>query len=206
MNIPNSIWTLLIGIVLTLVSLWYGQNHGLLPIAASDEAVLVDGLFNAMMTVSVGLFLLVEGVLIYTAFKYRRRPGDNSDAPPVFGNVPLEILWTAIPAIIVMGISIYSFDVYNSIGGFNPHDVHDTPVTQEAVRMPGAAIAATLSDTPPVQVPTSIKKNLSRQGKILPLQQFAMTIKFPRKETLQAQVSFLPQLDRVLIEKVNHLD
>lgn len=149
MNIPSSIWTLIIGIVLTLVSLWYGQNHNLLPIAASDEAVLIDGLFNTMMTVSTGLFLLVEGILIYSAFKFRRRPGDTTDGAPVFGNVPLEILWTAIPAIIVIGISIYSFEIYNSIGGFNPHDVHDAPVTQEAVRMPGAAIAATLSDTPP---------------------------------------------------------
>lgn len=93
MNIPSSIWSLLIGIVLTLVSLWYGQNHGLMPTAASDEAVLVDGLFNTMMTVSVGLFLLVEGVLIFSAFKFRRRPGDDSDAAPVFGNAPLEILW-----------------------------------------------------------------------------------------------------------------
>lgn len=149
MNIPSSIWSLLIGIVLTLTSLWYGQNHGLLPTQASEEATLVDDLFNAMMTISTGLFLIVEGVLIYSAIKFRRRPGDNKDAAPVFGNVPLEILWTAIPAIIVIGISIYSFDVYNSIGGFNPHDVHDTPVTQEAVKMPGAAIAATLNDTPP---------------------------------------------------------
>ena len=149
MNIPSSIWTLLIGIVLTLVSLWYGQNHGLLPTPASDEAVLVDGLFNAMMTISVGLFLLVEGILIYTAFKYRRSPDDNSDAPPVFGNVPLEILWTALPAIVVIGISIYSFEVYNSIGGFDPHGIHEERIEQQAVKMPGAAIAATLNDTPP---------------------------------------------------------
>ena len=148
MNIPNSIWTLLIGIVLTLVSLWYGQNHGLLPTAASDEAVLVDGLFNTMMTVSIGLFLLVEGILIVAAFRFRQRPGDNTDAEPVFGNVPLEILWTAVPAIIVLGISVYSFDVYNSIGGLGLHDRHDTSVTESAVSMPGAAIAATLSDSP----------------------------------------------------------
>jgi len=146
-NIPSSIWTLLIGVGLTLISLWYGQNHGLLPVAASDEAVLVDGLFNSMMTVSVGLFLLVEGVLIVSAIRYRQRPGDNTDGPPVFGNVPLEILWTALPAIIVIGISIYSFEVYNSIGGFSPHDMHE-PVAQEATRMPGAAIAATLNDSP----------------------------------------------------------
>ncbi|BAZ50858.1 cytochrome c oxidase subunit II [Nostoc ellipsosporum NOK] len=154
MKIPSSIWTLLIGIGLTLVSLWYGQNHGLLPTAASDEAVLVDGLFNTMMIISTGIFLIVEGVLIYSAFKYRRRAGDNEDGPPVEGNVPLEILWTAIPAIIVIGISVYSFDVYNEIGGFNPHAVHEAPITQNmSMKMPGAAIAATLNDTPPSTEP-----------------------------------------------------
>ncbi|MEH2386228.1 MAG: cytochrome c oxidase subunit II [Nostoc sp.] len=148
MKIPSSIWTLLIGIVLTLVSFWYGQNHGLLPAAATDEAVLVDGLFNTMMIVSTGIFLLVEGILIYSAFKYRRRAGDNEDGPPVEGNIPLEILWTAIPAIIVFGISVYSFDVYNEIGGFDPHAIHEAPMNQESMKMPGAALAATLSDTP----------------------------------------------------------
>lgn len=161
MKIPSSIWTLLIGIVLTLVSFWYGQNHGLLPAAATDEAVLVDGLFNTMMIVSTGIFLLVEGILIYSAFKYRRRAGDNEDGPPVEGNIPLEILWTAIPAIIVFGISVYSFDVYNEIGGFDPHAIHEAPMNQESMKMPGAAfaqragtaLAATLSDTPPSSEP-----------------------------------------------------
>ncbi|MBW4423152.1 MAG: cytochrome c oxidase subunit II [Nostoc desertorum CM1-VF14] len=154
MKIPSSIWTLLIGIVLTLVSLWYGQNHGLLPAAATDEAELVDGLFNAMMVISTGIFLLVEGIVIYSAFKYRRRAGDNEDGPPVEGNVPLEILWTAIPAIIVIGISVYSFDVYNEIGGFDPHAIHEAPMmNQESMAMPGSAMAATLNDTPPSTEP-----------------------------------------------------
>ncbi len=153
MKIPSSIWTLLIGILLTLVSLWYGQNHGLLPIAATDEADLMDGLFNTMMVVSTGIFLLVEGILIYCAIKYRRRPGDNEDGPPVEGNVPLEILWTAIPAIIVLGISVYSFDVYNEMGGFDPHAAHQAPLQQQSMKMPGAAIAATLNDTQPSTEP-----------------------------------------------------
>ncbi|WP_414756165.1 cytochrome c oxidase subunit II [Anabaena sp. CCY 9910] len=148
MKIPSSIWTLLIGIGLTLASLWYGQNHGLMPVAASDEADLVDGLFNTMMTVSAGIFLIVEGVLVYCVVKYRRRAGDHEDGPPVEGNVPLEILWTAIPAIIVIGISVYSFEVYNDIGGFDPHAGHQAPITQSSMTMPGAAIAATLNDTP----------------------------------------------------------
>ncbi|BAZ88320.1 cytochrome c oxidase subunit II [Dolichospermum compactum] len=144
MKIPNAIWTLLIGIVLTLASLWYGQNHGLLPVAASDEAPLVDGLFNTMMTVSTGIFLIVEGVLIYAVIRYRRRAGDNEDGPAIEGNVPLEILWTAIPAIIVIGISLYSFDVYNNMGGFDPHSAHAAPMMENAMNMPGTAMAATV--------------------------------------------------------------
>jgi cytochrome c oxidase subunit 2 len=49
-SVPSSILTMLAGIALTLVSLWYGQNHGLMPVAASAEASAVDNLFNTMMT------------------------------------------------------------------------------------------------------------------------------------------------------------
>jgi cytochrome c oxidase subunit II len=124
-NIPSNIITLLIGIVLTLASLWYGQNHGLLPVAASEEAAQVDGIFNFMMTIATGLFLLIEGVVIYSAIRFRRRKGDNTDGPAIEGNVPLEVLWTAIPTVIVLVLAIYSFEVYNNMGGLNPMSSHD---------------------------------------------------------------------------------
>ncbi|MFM7408348.1 MAG: cytochrome c oxidase subunit II transmembrane domain-containing protein [Cuspidothrix sp.] len=165
MKIPSAIWTLLIGIVLTLVSLWYGQNHGLLPTAASDEATLVDGLFNTMMTVSTGIFLIVECVLIYAVIRYRRRAGDNEDGLPIEGNVPLEILWTAIPAIIVLGISVYSFDVYNNIGGFDPHGGHGSPMMEESMTMPDRAMAATLNHT---SGKTAIPVQFSEEEKTTP--------------------------------------
>ena len=105
---------------MTLISLWYGQNHGLLPIAASNDAGDVDELFNFMMTIATGLFLLVEGVLIYSIIKFRRQKGDTTDGPPIEGNVPLEIVWTAIPTVIVFILSIYSFEIYNRMGGLDP--------------------------------------------------------------------------------------
>ncbi len=146
MNIPSSILTMLAGIGLTLVSLWYGQNHGLLPVAASKEASDVDALFNAMMTVATGLFLLVQGVLIISAIKFRRRKGDNTDGPPIHGNIPLEIVWTAIPAVIVLVISVYSFEIYNSMGGLDPMAAHDHGTKMAMNR--GAAIAAPLPGSP----------------------------------------------------------
>jgi cytochrome c oxidase subunit II len=137
-KIPSTILTMLAGIALTLISLWAGQNHGLLPVAASHEAELVDGLFNTMMTVSVGLFILVQGVLIIAVFKYRRPAGDETDGPPIHGNIPLEIVWTAIPAVIVLIIGVYSFDVYNAMGGFDPEAADDPGVTQVAMVSDGS--------------------------------------------------------------------
>ncbi len=146
MNIPGSITTLLIGIGLTVISFWYGQNHGLLPVAASEEAVGIDNLFNLMVTIGTGLFLIVQGTLIYSFFKFRRQPDDDTDGPYVEGNIPLEILWTAIPAVIVLIIAVYSFEVYSRIGGLDPmaHSMAHAPATQQVAYGSGAAIAAPL--------------------------------------------------------------
>lgn len=120
MNIPNSITTLIAGIAITLISLWYGQNHGLLPVAASADAKDVDDLFNLMMTIATGLFILIEGVLVICLIRFRRKKDDLTDGPAIEGNIPLEIVWTAIPTVIVFVLAIYSFEIYNKMGGLDP--------------------------------------------------------------------------------------
>lgn len=127
MNIPTPIATLIAGIAVTLISLWVGQNHGLMPVAASEEAAEVDGLFNLMITIATALFILVEGALIVSVFRFRKRKGDETDGPPIHGNVPLEIVWTAIPVVIVLILSIYSFEVYNRLGGLDPMAANGGP-------------------------------------------------------------------------------
>lgn len=119
-QIPASILTLLAGIVITLISLWVGQHHGLLPEQASEQAPLVDRFFSVMVTIGTALFLVVQGALIIFIIKFRRRSGDETDGLPIEGSIPLEILWTAVPAIIVIGLGIYSVDVYAQMGGFAP--------------------------------------------------------------------------------------
>lgn len=116
MKVPTAILTLIVGILITLASFWAGQNYGLLlPTAAAAEAVEIDTLFAAMIAIATGLFLLVQGALLYSFFVFRRRADDKTDAEPVHGNVSLEIVWTAIPAALVLWLGIYSFDVYQSI-------------------------------------------------------------------------------------------
>jgi len=145
-EVPNTITTLIAGVAITLASIWYGQNHGLLPADASAQAPQIDRLFNAMMSISTGLFLIIQGALLVSLFRFRQRKGDNTDAAPVHGNIPLEILWTAIPAGIVLWLAIYSFDVYKAVdsGGLQAmgHMAHAQP--QQVAARSNAAIAAPL--------------------------------------------------------------
>ncbi|MBW4615804.1 MAG: cytochrome c oxidase subunit II [Desmonostoc vinosum HA7617-LM4] len=143
-QIPVSLWTLVAGIAVTAISIWIGYNHTLLPVEASLQAPLVDGFFNVMFTIAIALFLVVEGTIVIFLIKYRHRPGDDTDGVPVEGNVPLEIFWTAIPTLIVLGLGIYSVDVFNQMGGFEPAG-HPHSAAHVA-HMSGSAIAATLDD------------------------------------------------------------
>ncbi|AFY73394.1 heme/copper-type cytochrome/quinol oxidases, subunit 2 [Synechococcus sp. PCC 7502] len=113
MNKPRII-SIVVGLGLIIIaSLWYGQHNGLLPEAAATEALLYDDLFNSLLTIAVAIFLVVQTILIYSIFKFRRRQGDNTDGIPIHDNFLLEIIWTAVPTVLVIWVGIYSFDVYN---------------------------------------------------------------------------------------------
>lgn len=105
--------------VLTLVLLaagyWVGSTADLMPFQASTRSVAVDGLFRILLGVATVIFLIVEGALVYAVLRFRRRAGDERDAAPVHGNTGLEVVWTLIPAVLVTGISVYSFMVLSDI-------------------------------------------------------------------------------------------
>ncbi|NOG50234.1 MAG: hypothetical protein HND48_13000 [Chloroflexi bacterium] len=87
----------------------------LLPVQASGEAEQVDGLFRVLMFLGGIVFLLVQGLLVVTIIRFRRKPGDESDGAHFSSNLTLEIVWTAIPAITIVFLAIYSYNVFVSI-------------------------------------------------------------------------------------------
>ena len=128
MAIPSALVTLLIGMALTLAGLWVGHNVRLLPVDASANAPVYDALFEVLFSIGTILFLGIVGLLLYSLVRFRRRPGDSSDGQAIEGNLPLEIVWTAIPAVVVLFVGIYSYDIYERMGGmasFHDHSVHD---------------------------------------------------------------------------------
>jgi cytochrome c oxidase subunit II len=117
----STITLIVVGICLIIpASLWYGQHNGLLPVAAATEANLYDNLFNSLLTIAAAIFLLVQGILIYSMIQFRRRKGDDTDGEPIHDNFLLEIIWTAVPTVLVIWVGIYSFDVYSVMQNGRP--------------------------------------------------------------------------------------
>jgi cytochrome c oxidase subunit 2 len=88
---------------------WFGD-------AASDEAGPIDTLFDVMIVLSSFVFAIVVVMLGYSVWRYRARPGDESDGEPIHGNTKLEIAWTVIPTVIVLFGAAYSWIVLSDIG------------------------------------------------------------------------------------------
>jgi cytochrome c oxidase subunit 2 len=71
----------------------------------TDFNTSTDALWDTLLAWGTGVFIAVEAALVYTIFRFRRRPGGKTPEQ-VHGNTVLEIAWTAIPAVILIVIAI----------------------------------------------------------------------------------------------------
>ena len=92
-----------LGVTLGLVIDWF-------PPQGSEQAETVDTVWDVLIIASVPVFVLVMTVVLYCVWRYRMKPGEElKDGPPIHGNTRLEIVWTAIPAILLVVLCSYSY-------------------------------------------------------------------------------------------------
>ncbi len=87
---------------------WFGP-------AASEQRGPIDTLFDVMIVLSCLVFAIVMVMFGYAIWKFRAKPGDESDGKPIHGNTKLEIAWTVIPTIIVLFGAGYSWVILDDI-------------------------------------------------------------------------------------------
>ncbi|MGB1000864.1 MAG: cytochrome c oxidase subunit II [Prochlorococcaceae cyanobacterium] len=124
MRIPSAILTLIAGMALVLLGQWVANDVNWLPVSASTNAPVYDELFRVLLAIGTMLLVGMTGVVVYSLIRFRRRDGDQQDGPPVEGNLSLELFWTAIPAVVVLFLGIYSYDIYDRMGGMTDLNAH----------------------------------------------------------------------------------
>ena len=80
---------------------------------ASPPAQSIQNLSMLVLAISGFIFVVVEGVLFYSIYRFRRRQPDGrsdgtTEPPQVYGSAPIEIAWTAAPLLIVVVIVLVS--------------------------------------------------------------------------------------------------
>jgi cytochrome c oxidase subunit II len=69
---------------------------------ASPPAQSIVNLSVLVLAITGFIFLVVEGVFVYAIIRFRRRADARAAEPPqVYGSKPIEIAWTAAPALVV---------------------------------------------------------------------------------------------------------
>ena len=85
------------------------------PEQGSASAHKIDTLYDVLLIASVPIFVLVMTVAIYSVIRFRARPDDMRDGPPIHGNARLEVAWVTIPFLLVTGLAIYAWITLNDI-------------------------------------------------------------------------------------------
>ena len=105
-----------IGVVASALGIALGLAIDWFPTQASEQAERVDTLWDVLIFASVPVFVLVMVIVLYSVWRYRMKPGEEEkDGPPIHGNTRLEIIWTTIPAIILVALCSYSYVVLTDI-------------------------------------------------------------------------------------------
>jgi len=104
-TVPLLILTLIIGggcvAVVALID-W-------LPTKGSVQADNISPLLWFVIWASVVIFTIVVVTVLYCVWRFRARPGDESDGPPIHGNTRLEIVWTVVPTILLAVMAVWAY-------------------------------------------------------------------------------------------------
>jgi cytochrome c oxidase subunit 2 len=116
-----------IGIALSFAIHWF-------PGQASTQAHNTDRLYHVMVIATIPIFVMVVTVILYSVWQFHMKPGEElKDGPPIHGNTRLEVFWTAIPSVLLLGMVGYSFVVL--------HDNEKKPAREIQIEVTGQQFA-----------------------------------------------------------------
>jgi cytochrome c oxidase subunit II len=120
-----------IGIVASIIGVAIALAIDWFPVNAAKSTKKIDTLYDVLLIVSVPIFVLVMTVAIYSVIRFRARPGDMGDGAPIHGNTRLEVVWVAVPTLIVTALAVYSWIVLDDVEAKQPNELHVRVISQQ---------------------------------------------------------------------------
>lgn len=83
------------------------------PMTEQGEKIATQ--YNVVLAIALVIGFGVVGMIMLSAVRYRKKPGDDTLPPQTHGNTTFEIIWTAVPTIIVLALFAMSFVTIRAI-------------------------------------------------------------------------------------------
>lgn len=123
----------LIGVVvLAVVATWASVQIDWFPELISPIDGKIDSVYTALLISSVPFFVIIVAAIAFMLVEFRATGDDDErDGEPMHGSTKLEIVWTVIPTLIVIGLGIYSWVVLDEIEAKQPNELKIGVVGQQ---------------------------------------------------------------------------
>jgi cytochrome c oxidase subunit 2 len=152
-------------ILVTFASFWMAkQSYSWFPPEAAAEAKLQDDLFSLFTGLGTFIYLGVIGPFLYSLVFHRASKYDMSDGPPIEGNTWLEIVWTAVPLVLVLTLSFVSYRTYEKMAVRGPMELVHLHMPQ----MMQSAYAEPFDSTP--------QQDIQNAAETAPIEQIDVTL------------------------------
>ena len=90
------------------------------PEPKTTQGHAIHDLYTIVFAIAAVIFFLVEGLIVWTVIRYRRKPGDDELPPQTHGHNLAEVIWTVVPTIIVFFLFVVSWQTLNSVEAKSP--------------------------------------------------------------------------------------
>ena len=81
----------------------------------TEQGEKIATLYNIVLGLALVIGVAVVGMILLTAVRYRKQPGDDTLPPQTHGNTTFEVIWTLVPTVIVLGLFAMSFVTIRAI-------------------------------------------------------------------------------------------
>jgi cytochrome c oxidase subunit 2 len=85
------------------------------PVAVTEQGAKIRELYTIVFLIAVAIFIVVEGLIIWSVIRYRRKPGDDILPAQTHGNNIAEFVWTVVPTLIVIFMFVISWQTLNVV-------------------------------------------------------------------------------------------
>lgn len=171
-------------ILVTFASIWMAkQSYSWFPPEASAEAKLLDDLFSLFTGLGTFIYLGVIGPFLYSLLFHRAGRYDMSDGPPIEGNTWLEVVWTAVPLVLVLTLSFVSYRTYDKMAVRGPMEL----VHLQMPHMMESAYATPFDSTPQQQIQQAVETAPIEQIDVT-AKQWAWIFHYPQQDVSSTEL------------------